>query len=298
MPQTALPHTARFDRYVVVDWSASGIPKTGADSIWIADLTATADEPVWTNPPTRHLAERALDATMAGARAAGERVLVAVDVALGYPSGTAAHFGLGDAAPWRAMWTWLEQELHDDDRNRNDRFAVAARLNARTATEGPFWGCPPSGQAGSLRSTKPPTFELPEFRATDRRLHDLGRRPFSVWQLLGVGSVGSQTLTALPMLRRLVERHRADVWPFTTGLAAPRVEPGSIVVAEVWPSGFELDIPVHWVKDAGQVAGVARRLREADHDGTLETWWRPDLDGAEETSEAIVHEEGWILGVT
>lgn len=292
----------RFDRYVVVDWSASGTPKTGADSIWIADLRAGGDTvdgpPTLTNPPTRRRAERELDDLFVDARENGDRTLVAVDAALGYPGGTAAHFGLGGAAPWRSMWTWLEHELVDDERNRNDRFAVAARLNARNAAEGPFWGCPSSGEAPTLRRTKPAVFGLPEFRVSDRRLHEIGRRPFSVWQLLGVGSVGSQTLTALPVLRRLAERHRADVWPFTTGLVAPSVEPGSIVIAEVWPSGFELDIPAHWVKDAGQVDGVARQLRRADVDGMLDTWWRPPVIVAGGAGDAVVREEGWILGVT
>lgn len=283
-----------FDRYVVVDWSASATPKTGADSVWIADLDARSDGCRLSNPATRREAEAELDDVLTDAHRRGQRLVVGVDVALGYPTGTAARFGIGGREPWRSMWSWLEDRLDDDVHNANDRFTVAADLNARSEGEGPFWGCPPAAEVESLRRTKPLEFPLPEFRATDRRLHELGSRPFSVWQLLGVGSVGSQTLTALPVLRRLAERHRTEVWPFTTGLSAPVVEPGTAVIVEIWPSGFDLEIPVHWVKDAGQVDGVARQLRDEDRRSGFAGWWTPDVPDP----TCVVSEEGWIFGVS
>lgn len=293
-----------FDRFVVVDWSAAGQPTTGADSVWIADLAADADESTFHNPRTRRVAAGLLDEIVGRARDRGERTLLAIDVALGFPAGSAAAFGIGvrdpdldvDEAAWSATWAWVAHHLTDDERNRNDRFDLAARLNGRVAEAGPFWGCPPSRNLPTLTTTKPDVLPLPEYRTVDRRLREGGRHPFSVWQLLGVGSVGSQTLTALPVVRHLVARHRAQVWPFTTGLEPPEVERSGVVLAEVWPSGIELDIPIHWVRDAGQVDGVARVLRAADRDGSLLDWWRPVVDDAD--LAAVVDEEGWVLGVT
>ena len=34
-----------FDRYIAVDWSANNGPKTGRDSIWIAEATASGPVP-------------------------------------------------------------------------------------------------------------------------------------------------------------------------------------------------------------------------------------------------------------
>lgn len=283
-----------FDRYVVVDWSAAASPKRGADSIWLGSAGRTGDVEL-INPPTRRRAERELTSLVARLPdGPGERLLIAIDVALGFPRGTAAWFGLpGDHPPWRAMWRHVAAELLDDHRNRNDRFRVAADLNARGRGPGPFWGCPTAAAGPHLRPTKPSVAVLPELRCCEDALRSHGRRPFSVWQLLGAGSVGGQTLTALPVLERLLGGGRVDVWPFTTGLVEPTVGPGGVVVAEVWPSGFDLDVPVGVVKDAHQVAAVVGRLRDADRADALGPWFGPEVPAARHGS--VVVEEGWLL---
>lgn len=281
----------RFDRYVVVDWSAASRPRTGPDSIWIA-TAGHRGEPALENPPTRRLAEASLRRHLR--EATDERTLVCFDAALGYPVGTPGLFGVG--VGWRAMWSAITARLSDDDRNRNDRFAVAAGLN-RAAGDGPgpFWGCPPSFSHGALTPTKPAVFPIPELRACELAATHGRRRPSSAWQLLGAGSVGSQTLTALPVLERIVQERRIDVWPFTTGLAAPDVRTGGAVVAEAWPTWFTTDAPPGIVRDAHQVATVAARLRSADCTGEIDGWFTPSLDAR--SRRAVEDEEGWILGV-
>ncbi|HYN32203.1 MAG TPA: hypothetical protein VES40_06240, partial [Ilumatobacteraceae bacterium] len=116
-------------------------------------------------------------------------------------------------------------------------------------------------------------------------------RPFSSWQLLGAGAVGSQSLLGIPMIVRLRERFggRLSVWPFS-------VEPGAIVVAEVWPSLLPLDLTTEPVRDAAQVRGVAEWLSELDATGELDPLFR--LDGLPPAlHETVVGEEGWVLGV-
>lgn len=282
-----------FDRYVVVDWSAAARPRTGTDSIWIAVLDDRPGGRIrLTNPSTRRTAERELVALRDPVR----RTLVAVDASLGYPVGSAAWFGLG-GEPWRAMWTHVATHLADDESNANDRFALAAALNLRgggaAGGGGPFWGCPAACMVAGLGRRRPLVVGLPELRLVERRLRAGGRRPASVWQLLGAGSVGSQTLTVLPVLARLLAAGSVEVWPFTTGLVAPTVPAGTTVVVETWPTAFEPDLAIHPVRDAAQVVTVANRLRATDRSGGLAAWFEPRLVAV--ARRAVEDEEGWIL---
>ena len=286
-----------FDTYIAVDWSARATLATGADSIWIAVLDAPG-VPVLANPATRRAAEAHLRACLA--ERGDRRVLIGIDVALGYPAGTAAALGLPeDEAPWRATWRRIAELIVDDAHNANNRFEVAAALNRTVGPgAGPFWGCPAGRRYDGLAPTKPSTFPLAEFRAAERALRAAGRRPMSVWQLAGAGSVGGQTLTAIPVLERLLIEHgAAAVWPFTTGLAVPSVDPGGVVFAEVWPTAFDPPIPAGEPRDAVQVRHVVERLAAADLDGTLARWWAPPVDGRDGSgTAAVTGEEGWVLG--
>ena len=118
---------------------------------------------------------------------------------------------------------------------------------------------------------KPRPFEWVEYRATELALK---RRPDLGFQLMGHGSVGSQTLTGIPVLERLRRRFGKElsVWPFEA--------PARIVLAEVWPSLLsEAQLPPHKILDARQVMGLAR---------ALEGVALPD-------SPEIALREGWIL---
>ena len=286
---------AMFDRIVVVDWSANSVPKLGRDSIWIGLLDATGAESV-TNLPTRRAAESFLVEHLGADRTA--TTLVGVDFSLGYPAGTAAALAL-EGTPWSAVWALLARCVTDDDRNANNRFAVAAELNRRmTGATSPFWGCPPAAANCHLGTTKPPDgTALSTFRATEQVLRDRGRRPFSSWQLLGAGAVGSQSLLGIPVLERLRGRlgDRLQVWPFTTGFTSPALDAGVVVVAEVWPSMRDLGQRADEVRDAAQVGATATWLAQVDASGELDALFSPTVTG---TVEAVsVAEEGWVLGV-
>jgi precorrin-8X/cobalt-precorrin-8 methylmutase len=116
-----------------------------------------------------------------------------------------------------------------------------------------------------------------------------------VWQLAYAGSVGGQVLTALPALARLAERHaRIVVWPFETGLRLDgSLAADAVVLAEVWPSWFDVDRGRHEVKDAAQVLHVVDELLAADASGALGEWAAPALEPAEVA--AVTQEEGWLL---
>jgi precorrin-8X/cobalt-precorrin-8 methylmutase len=284
-----------FDRVVVVDWSANSTPKLGRDSIWIAVHDASDDSSI-VNLPTRAAATRFLIDLVESDPAAS--TLIGVDFSLGYPVGTAAALGL-TGAEWSATWDLLADRITDDDRNVNNRFTVAAELNERlTGAAAPFWGCPPSARSDHLGSTKPSAAtDLAEFRAVEQLLRARGARPFSSWQLLGAGAVGSQSLVGIARLHALRHRlgERLHIWPFTTGLAAPALEGGAVVLVEVWPSMFPTsDVPGE-VRDAAQVRTTARSLVEANTSGDLDAWFSPSPPS--DVARAAITEEGWVLGV-
>ncbi len=286
--------TRTFDRFVMVDWSANSRPKSGADSIWSASLCAATGAVACVNHRTRHELEVALCSMLANAP--DQRTLLGFDFPLGYPAGFAQRVA-GPGANWRDVWALLSEQIDDDPRNRNNRFEVAAALNRSIDAEpGPFWGCPPSRATASLRPTKPSGFVFDEFRTCERALRARGFRPFSNWQLLGVGAVGSQAMLGIPLVHRL--RHhpewagRARVWPFEPESCGGG-QPNELVFAEIWPSGFALDLGVHAVRDAAQVIGVCHRLAELDSVGSLARQLGSRFDP--DAYELVTNEEGWIL---
>jgi precorrin-8X/cobalt-precorrin-8 methylmutase len=128
-------------------------------------------------------------------------------------------------------------------------------------------------------------------------LRDHGHRPFSSWQLLGAGAVGSQSLVGIPMLARMRNHFagRLDVWPYTTGFDPPTGARGAIVVAEVWPSMLDVADNGELVRDAAQVDTTAQWLAAADTAGELQPMFSPAISA--EVATAATAEEGWVLGV-
>ncbi len=303
--------TTRFDVVVIVDWSASSVPKVGRDSIWVA--VRTHDAVTVRNPPTRAAARDLLADVLE--RHDGQRVLLGVDVALGYPAGT-AQAALGpvdrDRPSWRRWWETVDARLVDGPANTNNRFTVAADLNAAIGPgPGPFWGTttdratspnlargkvagfPHLADAGAVRD---------EFRLVERVRRHEHHRPASVWQLAGAGAVGSQTLTCIPVIESLRRdgRHgrRLQVWPFETGFVAEPAagSPDAVIVAEVWPTLCPLPAPwPHPVKDASQVLVLSEHLAALDRSGALGAWFDPGLP--DDARPSVLDEEGWVLGV-
>ena len=273
-----------FDSYIVVDWSANGTPKTGRDSIWIAHLD-TGDAATLTNPPTRHAAMARIADILDEEARKGRRVLAGFDFALGYPTGLAQAIGPG--ADWRDIWAYLHDTLTDGPDNANDRFDLAARLNALFPGEGPFWGNGLARDIPGLPRRKPQGWG--ETLPANRRLADsLAPGAQEVWKLSGAGSVGGQSLTGIAALEGLRRRRPITVWPFD-----PLPGDTTPVVAEVFPSLIPLDPGLHPIRDAAQVIGLARFLQDQDRQGHLSG----ALQVAQRLPDAICRHEGMILGL-
>lgn len=288
-----------FDHYVVVDWSAANGPKTGRDSIWICHRGPQGED--CDNPPTRAAARLRLGDILARVAASGERAILGFDFPFGYPAGLARRLGLR-GTPWRALWDEIADLLRDDALNRNNRFELGAAFNRRiSGGRFPFWGCPP----GHLDKHLGPRHhgghrdgELAEKRLIDKWM--TGAQP--CWKLAYTGSVGSQALTGIPVVRALRDdprwSHLARIWPFETGLALP--DEARIVFAEVWPSWWRTEIrpeygPPH---DKAQVCSVAEIFATHDAAGRLAAWFAGDCNLDAGQRRIVEREEAWTLGVT
>jgi precorrin-8X/cobalt-precorrin-8 methylmutase len=291
-----------FDAYLMVDWSAAAVPRRGHDSIWLCHLRRArggAYRARLENPATRLAARERLSQWLAADVAAGRSVLAGFDFPFGYPSGFAARLA-GGAGDWSTVWQLLGDWLVEDGDNANNRFAVAARINERVCgTAAPFWGCPPR-HAGDFLGGRHHRLHggiaFDEKRLADAR----AKGPQPVWKLYGNGSAGSQALTGIPIVQWLRRRFdgAAAIWPFETGLAAPRRRDGHIVFAEIYPSLVPERRHSGEVKDAAQVRTIARHFASLDDAGRFAALFSGAADLSPDQRRRIEREESWILGVT
>jgi precorrin-8X/cobalt-precorrin-8 methylmutase len=287
-----------FQHYVIVDWSAANQKKTGRDSIWICHLGPHGER--CENPETRHRAKLLLAEVLAIVIARGERAVLGFDFPFGYPAGFAARLGLNGALPWRAVWDEIARLIDDGEDNRSNRFEVGAAFNQRVSNGSfPFWGCPVGfahDHLGPKHHNGHAADGLAEKRLIDRWM--VGAQP--CWKLAYTGSVGSQVLTGLPVVRALRDDPRwadsARVWPFETGLGLS--EDARIVFAEVWPSWWKARAELGPPNDRAQVRTVAEIFAAADRAGELAAWFAGDPALTDSQRRLAETEEAWTLGVT
>ncbi len=301
-----------FDRYIAVDWSAANTPRTGRDSIWIAEWSQGRPG-ASINPPTRHAAMAVVTERLLAARAAGERVMLGFDFVFGYPAGAAEAIsgvarapgdtsplagedGRGEGRPaWSRLWSTLHDLVVDSPDNSSNRFLVAAAINAHLAAPH-YWGHPHRHRYDHLAPRRPAAYgTLPE----RRRAEILARTAQPVWKLTGAGAVGSQSLLGIARLEAL-RRHPVlgpgiAIWPFETGFADDLARP--IAVVEIYPSLFPLDDPAVTPRDRAQVETSARRFAELDAEGDLATFLAAPAGMSDAERDIVLREEGWIAGV-
>lgn len=288
-----------FDRIIIAGWSDADAPTRGENSIWRASADVATDETSCVNSATRHLATKALVEDLTGT--AGRRVFLGFDFPLGFPTGFARRL-VGPTANWRAVWTAVDDAVTDGDDNSNNRYDAGAALNTRAGmSPGPFWGCPPDADHGSVRPTRPQTFAgLPEYRIAEQRLANRGVSTPTVWQLHGDLAAGGRALLGMPLVRALAERSglakRVRLWPFETGITETptRGSDDAVVVGEIWPWSYELDPRAHPLPGAARAISTAHHLAALDRRGKLGSLFAPPV--REDDLLVVEREEGWILG--
>ncbi len=269
-----------FDTVAVADWSARAAPSQAKPSKDAIFLGIARDGYVATlYQRTRAQAMQSLASLCEGELRAGRRVLVAFDFPFAYPEGF-ARCVTGSDAPL-ALWQRLAATIRDDDRNRSNRFEVAAGLNASFADEGPFWGHPVGAEIPGLPFRKPGYAAFPF--AERRRIETLVPRAKSCFQLMGAGSVGSQALLGIARLEGLRDR-------FAQAVAVAPFEPpeAPIVLVECYPGLFADAIAARTrpgeIPDRAQVRVLAQALARLPADR---------LDALLREGDPF---EGWILG--
>ena len=296
-----------FHSYLMVDWSANSKRKRGPDSIWWAHVRngATGIVQKCCNPPTRREAIDQISSAIRGELSGGRRVLVGFDFAFGYPEGFAE--ALTGSPRALAVWECLAGEsgdrkqfqIADKDNNQNNRFEIAAAINAELGSaRGPFWQVGLKNNRGLPGATTRQN-RFPEQRVTDECA--VGAK--TVWQVSGPGSVGSQTLVGLPLLYRLIRDYKDQkvrVWPFDTGLC---IDPDAqAVLVEIYPSLLRVQIAARQkegeAKDRAQVRILAEAFARLDARDDLAALFRGPETLTSNERKRIGQEEDWILGLS
>lgn len=270
---------SHFDTVAVIDWSGGNDtgPRPRKDAIWMGVTRDGADEaPRYIR--NRIEAEHVLADLIEQELAARRRLFVGFDFPFGFPKGFAVRL-TGRADPF-AVWDWLEQNIEDTPQ-ANNRFDLAADINALFPGIGPFWFNGLRRDIPGLpRKDSRDGHGLPERRVAEQRTPGA----FTCWQLGGAGAVGGQVLTGLPVLNRLRRRFapHVAVWPFET-LEAP------VAFVEIWPGLINRAVKqaevAGGIRDAHQVRLLARAvagLHPDDRDAML---------------KVEAPEEGWIMGL-
>jgi len=298
-----------FDAYIIVDWSAAAKPVTGANSIWIGVLSRDENARLQfhsENPPTRRDARQRIRHHAESLIARGDKILIGFDFAMGYPAGTAQTIGLDTASvpPWKAIHEYIAQHIIDTVDNSNCRFEFAANLNANmTGSAHPFWGAPASKVCSTLSRKKG---DFTDSRSpSEHRIAEAWVRgnfkanPKSVWQLLGAGAVGSQSLMGVPTVSYLrAHIGAAKIWPFETGLRrmSPKyLEITSCLLAEIYPSTLTVTPKSGEVFDQAQVRALSKHLESLDSTGKLGAAFDAPDSISDREIHKIIGEEGWIL---
>jgi molybdopterin molybdotransferase len=262
---------------LVVDWSGGNDrgPTPRADAIWTCLVKPASEETRYHR--NRQQAEAWITATIAAETDAGRSVLAGFDFPFATPAGFAAAL-TGNEDPCM-LWDWFAAHVQDSPHS-NNRFDLAAMINARFPGVGPFWG---NGLARDIPDL-PRKGNDRDFRWTPERreVETRARGAFPCWQLSGAGSVGSQMILGMPLLSRLRRRFQAAAWPWDRG-------PASLTLVEVWPSLIAAVVKEATrpgdIRDAVQVTLLARTLA-AMPAATLDSFL--DLSASS---------EGWIFGV-
>lgn len=306
-----------FDVYIAVDWSSANSrspARPTRNAVWVGEKIAPGVTDTTVVGETYHRTRQAClvhvrDRLLHHA-SNGRRVFLGFDFAYGYPAGYAAALKLtSDSSPWRQIWKELAHLISDGEDNVNNRFEVAAELNARCGgpTPGPLWGCPAGKEGPTLRSTSPGYTYMVEFGLTLERLRSVERRQSGAqetWKLFYTGSVGGQILVGIPAVCELRDDAEftafSRVWPFETGFtSAPTPEEGPFILhVEIFPSSVpdQLDSDV-CIRDQAQVRAVVRWLSRLDAAGQLGALFTEPDGLTREALDACVREEGWIIGV-
>lgn len=260
----------------MVDWSGGNDrgPTPTKDAIWVGISRKDASEkPLYFR--NRQAFHSWMNQFLESELTANRRTMVGFDFPFGYPAGFGKHLTESDD-PFD-LWDWFAARVEDTPK-ANNRFDLAGKINGTLPGIGPFWGNGLKRDIANL--PRKGLVRTPNPFAENREVEHLAKGAFTLWQLAGAGSVGSQTIMGLPVLTTLRNEfpNKISVWPF---------EPLKTQIAfiEIWPSLHAREASAEMIKDAHQVQATAKHLR--------------NISVTDLHADLHIHApvEGWILGI-
>lgn len=167
-------------RAIAVDWSGAADPAAQRRAIWTAE---------------------AVDGSLRSLTAGRTRAQTVADVLRRVDADTVVGLDFGFSFP-----AWWVRRCGAADGPSMWEVALAEGERWLTACAPPFWG-----RSGRRRPA--PSADEPEYRRTELAVPPGARRPKSVFQVGGAGSVGTGSIRGMPALRRMRQAGVA-VWPF------------------------------------------------------------------------------------
>lgn len=255
-----------FGRYIGIDYSGAGTPRSSLKGlrVYSADRATMPVEVPPPPSPRKYWTRRGVAGWLVERLEEKRPTIVGIDHAFSFPL---RYFEVYRLPPdWRAFLDDFQRHWPTDD--------------DETSVDDVRDGVCGDGQARSGSSLW-------------RRLADERARAKSVFHFDVPGSVAKSTHAGLPWLRhiRFELGDRVHFWPFD-GWEIPA---GRSVVAEVYPSLWRREFDSERrTPDQHDAYAVAAWLRRADADGSLASYFTPDLTPPEKTLAGV---EGWILGI-
>jgi hypothetical protein len=256
----------RFEVYIGIDYSGAQTPTSSLKGLRVyAAHRLTAPQEVEPRPsPRKYWTRRGIAEWLVETLSEWPPTLVGIDHGFSFPLQYFEQHGL--PLDWPSFLDDFQRHWPTDEDIYVQFVRDGSIGNAATRSGNPRWR-----------------------RVTELR----ARTAKSVFHFDVQGSVGKSTHAGIPWLR-YIRRHAKDhvhFWPFD-GWSVP---PNRSVVAEVYPALWSRTFPSEGrTPDQQDAFSIAKWSQRADCDGSLEKFFRPELQPHDRRTAEI---EGWILGV-
>jgi hypothetical protein len=258
--------TARFERYIGIDYSGAQTPRSSLKGLRVyeADRSGEPHEVEPPPSPRKYWTRKGVAEWLVERLSEGRSTLVGIDHGFSFPLQYFKRYGL--PLDWPSFLDDFQRHWPTDEYIYVDFVRDGSSGNGAARSGNPRW----------------------------RRLTEQRARAKSVFHFGVQGSVAKSTHAGIPWLRyiRQHSKERLHFWPFD-GWSVP---PNRSVVAETYPALWSRTFPsAGRTPDQQDAFAIAKWMQQADTDGSLERFLRPELEShALKTAEI----EGWILGVS
>ena len=255
-----------FERYIGIDYSGAETPSSSLKGlrVYAADRLTTPQEVGPPPSPRKYWTRKGIAEWLVERLSEGLPTLVGIDHGFSFPLQYFEKHGL--PLDWPSFLDDFQRHWPTDEDIYVDFVREGVTGNA-------------AARSGNTRWRR-----VTELRA---------RTAKSVFHFDVQGSVAKSTHAGIPWLRYIRQhtKDRVHFWPFDGW----SVLPNHSVVAEVYPALWSSTFPNSGrTGDQQDAFATAEWLRRTDADGSLEKYFRPEIEPDEHKKAEI---EGWILGV-